>query len=346
VQHIILLDSIRASWFIYNFARLIFNPIKTCLALKQLLKDYFSFNKRERNGILVLLAIILLLIIYLNVDEYLFADRQNVDYTQFEKEIGDFLASQDQEESTNIDFIKPSSPAGERDLGSEVKLFHFNPNDITKEQWKQLGLKEWQIRAVQKYIEKAGELKTREDFRRLRAITEEQHELLQPYVLLPDKSKNNIDDKYGRGTDRSQSFDSPKKDHKLIIELNSATTEKLKKLDGIGDAYSSRIIKYRNSIGGFVNREQLLEVFGLDSVLYDQISGHIEVNPNMVRRININKCSIYQLKKHPYISFNVANAIVNYRDSHGEYTDISQIRKTDLVNEELYLKIVPYLMID
>ena len=60
-------------------------------------------------------------------------------------------------------------------------------------------------------------------------------------------------------------------------------------------------------------------------------------------KVNINTCETADLKKHPYISWNIANSIVQIRKSREPYKTIEEIKKSDLVNDEIYRKIAPYL---
>ena len=67
-------------------------------------------------------------------------------------------------------------------------------------------------------------------------------------------------------------------------------------------------------------------------------------NPT-VKKININNATVDELKTHPYIRYNIANAIVQYRLQHGSYKDINDIKKIMLVTDEIYNKAAPYLAV-
>ncbi|MBM3435747.1 MAG: helix-hairpin-helix domain-containing protein, partial [Bacteroidetes bacterium] len=129
------------------------------------------------------------------------------------------------------------------------------------------------------------------------------------------------------------------------ISLNDADTIDLQQLPGIGPSFARRIVKYRDLLGGFCTKEQLLEVYGMDSTRYAAIQGYVTVNPDIVRKMNINTISIKEMTRHPYFEFYVAKSILNYRNGIGSYTDIAQIKEAKLVYEQLYNKIEPYLTI-
>jgi len=302
--------------------------------LKQFLKDYFTFNKRERNGILVLLFIIVSLITYLNLEQY-FIHKPVADVSEFQQEVKGFVEEQRKiRESTT----ETQSPVNNKryinELASKPKpeLFQFDPNNLTREKWKQLGFEEWQVNAIESYLQKAGKLKSKEDFKKLRAVSDRQYQVLEPYIrfesinekILP--SDDVIEDK-----------------KKRIFELNTSTDQALTQIKGIGPVLSKRIVKYRKALGGYVSKEQIMEVYGIEDSLYIEIKDIISVAITSINTINLNKCSIDRLKSHPYIKWHIANAIVNYRDQHGPYQNVSDIRETDLVNDELFRKIAPYL---
>ncbi|MBL4655158.1 MAG: helix-hairpin-helix domain-containing protein, partial [Bacteroidia bacterium] len=144
--------------------------------MKQFIKDYFSFNRRERNGILLLLGIIILLILYLNWSEF-FVPTQKVDYSEFEKEIDAFIATQPPTHGAKepTDMNTPSLSG--RD---DEELFSFDPNILSEEEWIQLGLKDWQIKAIEKYRSKAGDFYYKEDFKKLHVISDKLYQNLEP----------------------------------------------------------------------------------------------------------------------------------------------------------------------
>jgi DNA uptake protein ComE-like DNA-binding protein len=138
----------------------------------------------------------------------------------------------------------------------------------------------------------------------------------------------------------------PKKDASVTVELNSADTTSLKQLKGIGSAFAKRIIKFRESLGGFVKKEQLLEVYGFDKEKYDMIVSQINIDLSGVKKININSASVDDLHKHPYIDKKLAVKIFFQRVNHGSYSDVSDIEKLNLADDEVYSKIAPYLTIE
>jgi DNA uptake protein ComE-like DNA-binding protein len=132
--------------------------------------------------------------------------------------------------------------------------------------------------------------------------------------------------------------------HKLSIDLNLADTTELKQLYGIGSSYASRIVNYRNALGGFISLTQLNEVYGLQEETVSQIVTHLYLSEQGVQRIDINGASIEDLKAHPYIDWKVANSIVQIRNNYGKFASVDGIKVSKLIDEALFQKLEPYLI--
>lgn len=129
----------------------------------------------------------------------------------------------------------------------------------------------------------------------------------------------------------------------FTVQANICDTLDLQEIRGIGSVFSKRIIKYRDLLGGFVRKEQLLEVWGIDSAKYVQIEKAFIIDQQHVRKINLNTATINDLKNHPYLDYYQAKAIVQTRDKQGLYKDISDILKIALVDSETFDLIKDYL---
>ncbi len=129
------------------------------------------------------------------------------------------------------------------------------------------------------------------------------------------------------------------------VELNSAAQEQLVLLNGIGESFASRILKYREIIGGYVSKEQLLQVYGLDSVLYLKIKDDVLVNSSLVKRYNINIDTEEELAKFRRIGYKRAKILVNYRNQHGKFSSIKDLMKTQVFSDSLLYLIEPYILL-
>ena len=156
-----------------------------------------------------------------------------------------------------------------------------------------------------------------------------------------------VDSPIGRITDSPKYKPYTKRTEKdVMVELNSADTLQLQELRGIGPGFARRIVKYREKLGGYYAKEQLMEVYGFTDSLYKQVSPHVTVDASKIQKLNINELGIAELKRHPYISFFEAKAIVEYRNSlkSGRIESLDELAKLPDLKENwevirIYIKV-------
>lgn len=312
--------------------------------MKSFVKEFLTFNKRERNGLFILSFIILILLCFNFWLSYTENNHPQPDFSDFEKSIKEFYNSS----SKNLSVLADDSVNLSDSLNNFItpKLFVFNPNTLSDNEFKKLGLNTKQIKNIRKYLENVGLFRYKEDFGKLYTVGDSLFAVLQPYIDLPDKESHYASQKISYNKQEYPKQEKQKV-QKPLLELNNADSLQLIDIKGIGPAFASRIIKYRNRLGGFQRVEQLMEVYGMKEEQYDLIKTQVKVNPIVIIKININTCTAEELKNHPYVNnWNIANALVNYRKKHGLFKSVEEIKKCDLVNEELYLKLAPYLTLD
>lgn len=130
----------------------------------------------------------------------------------------------------------------------------------------------------------------------------------------------------------------------IVVDINAADSLALLDIKGIGPAFASRIIKYRKLLGGFVKKEQLLEVYGFDAERYDEVKDHVKIGKGHTI-LNLNDVSFKELNKHPYVSYDLTKAIFNLKKKLGTFKAVDDIKQIDLVTDELYNKLAPYLIV-
>lgn len=128
-----------------------------------------------------------------------------------------------------------------------------------------------------------------------------------------------------------------------VIDLNIADSLMLCKVPGIGASFSKRIISYRKLLGGYHRPEQLQEVYGMYVELYEKIVPFFSITADSIQRLSVNKASVDQLKRHPYINFYQAKAIEDLRKKKGSITSLDEIRMLEPFNGNDYERIYPYL---
>ncbi|MDP4265863.1 MAG: helix-hairpin-helix domain-containing protein, partial [Bacteroidota bacterium] len=277
--------------------------------MKEFFKEYFSFSKGERNGLIILIVLIILVILYNSFQDKIFISKEE----NYRKKVVDLIKSSDSLKSMDVKDNYNISWKDERrnKAVKDIHLFLFNPNNLDEEKWIALGLTRKQIRVIKNYEDKGGHFNKKEDLKKIYSIGDKDYKRLEPYINIPETPKKEFP---------VRTFSSFKEDK--IIELNTADTLSLTKLRGIGPGYARRIIKYRDLLGGFLNKQQLLEVYGLDTTLYSKIEKFLTIDLNKIRRINLNTAGFDELRKHPYIKYNNAKLIIRYKEQHGNYKSI------------------------
>jgi DNA uptake protein ComE-like DNA-binding protein len=299
-------------------------------------KNYFNFNKGERIGIVVVIAIIIAVLAYPYFNKVTFKDN-DAEFLQFAKEIELFEnslknANDSVNEARRLDFQQMDRSVAQ----NKITPFIFNPNLLPSEQWSKMGLKDWQIKVIKNYEAKGGKFNKKEDFKRMFCISPSEYEILEPYISIPEQ-KNEY-------AERKPETKEIKK--KVLIDLNTADSVGLLTLYGIGPSFAKRIIKYRNLLGGFYSKSQLLEVYGFDQERLVKIADYCEVGTTGLKKINVNKVRTDELKKHPYLDYYTAKAIVDQRVILGKFSTLQQIKEISLIHEELFAKIKNYLVLE
>ena len=212
-----------------------------------------------------------------------------------------------------------------------IEYFKFNPNTISKEEWKLLGFKDWQIKTIFNYKSKGGSWKSKAEIKKIYGLNEFDYNKLEPYIQLPEK----IDIK------------TSKKYYSEKIDINTASAKELTNLKGIfSEKYAALIIKHRNKLGGFSSKEQLKDVWNMTEETYNGFINQVVIGEYTPIKININTSSASQLQVHPFIDWKTANAIFKYRKANGKFKNLEDIKKIHLINKKTYLKIAPYLILE
>lgn len=299
-------------------------------------KDYFTHSKSERNGTIVLSTILVGMIIFLQISKGLVAS-DVTDFQQYEEEVNAFYAEQEAKARHRSNAYTATPELHEDDHAEAPTLFEFDPNDLPVDDWIKLGLTQKQAKSIHNYEGKGGQFRKKEDLAKMYVIDDEMYQRLEPFIAIKAEPASTP-------AEKPKQFEStyPKK-APIIVNINTADSATLTQLRGIGPSYAKRIIKYRNMLGGFASASQLLEVYGMEQERLDGFIENIELTADNLFQININNCEADALRNHPYISWNVANALVNYRKNHGPFETLEDIKKCNLVNDELYGKIVAYL---
>jgi competence protein ComEA len=310
--------------------------------MKSIIKSYFTFSKKERNGLLFLCVCIVLLSL-LPLFFALLIQHPTVNAADFQAQINalqladkdsSFKKSKDTYLSYQSDGAQYQSKENEQWTG---EMFYFNPNTLDAVGWKKLGIKDKTITTIQNYLSKGGKFYKPTDIAKIWGISNGQANRLIPYVVIEQTT-------YPKSEYANNSYTQPaKKTTPIAIDVNLADTTALIALPGIGSKLAQRIIAYRDKLGGFYSTNQVVEVYGLQDSVFQKIKTRLNVSTGSFTPLNINTVSLEKLKAHPYCKFAIANAIINYRNQHGNFTNVDELKKIMLVTNEVFVKLSPYL---
>ncbi len=321
---VFLLTKIKPKYFWHCF--------NTCelfqMQWKEVLKEYFSFSRRDRIGILVLF--VLILTVYFLPRFYRKKDVLPPEESRVLAGLADSLDKKRprsfDEEITSTPFAPGNSPG---------ELFPFNPNTLSVEGWQRLGLSLKTSQTIEKYRNKGGRFYKAEDLQKIWGLPNGFYERAKPFIRIENAEPKNYNPPERKKTERTISE----------IDINSADSLQWLDLPGIGSKLSSRIMMFRERLGGFYKIDQLSEVYGLPDSTFQKIKPFLKVDGE-IRKINLNTATIEELKTHPYIKWKLASAIVEYRKQHGDFKNIESLKNIMLVDEVLFEKIKNYLTVE
>ena len=206
---------------------------------------------------------------------------------------------------------------------------------------RRLGLDARVVNTWLKYREKGGVFRKKGDVKKIYGLSDSAYFELAPYILLPENSLQRI-------PEDKELMDS-KEDHLILpsspvsIELNSTDTTELKGLPGIGSVFAARIVGYRNLLGGYYKKEQLMEVYGLSPQTYNNILPLINIDTNLIRKLSLNSSDFRDLLRHPYLNKYQTEAILQYRKLQGAFKSLDELIQNNLMPGEVFIKVRPYL---
>jgi len=234
--------------------------------------------------------------------------------------------------------LRPAPGYAARELYSEhkkpaVELQPFDPNGLPAAEWVRMGLSPRQAEALKKYEARISGFRTPEDLQQCFVISPEFYRRIAPFIRIrkttPQVAGNNV----------------PPAPAGSRTDLNTADTTELKRLRGIGSTLALRIVRFRESLGGFHSVSQLRDVYGLKEETYLGIKEHLWVSPVKLRQISVNYADYEEWASLPYIDRKTARTIVNYREKNGFFRRIEELGEKGLLNAETYSKCVPYLLL-
>lgn len=303
-------------------------------------KDFFSWSKNERRGIMLLSSLLILLTLGDVFFNRISVKEEYVIHPDSLQLYSEMLREMEKQDDEPITTSYPDLPTEEEKKTREK----FDPNTLNTKGWVELGFSEKQSEALIRYKNSLGGFKKKDDLKNSYVISEAKFSELEKWIFIEEKSSESRPSNKIQHPIEEAYLEKNKKI--LSLDLNECDSLSLLELKGIGPFYAGKIIAYREQLGGYITKDQLLEIWKFDAVKMDQIADQIYISNPVLVQMNINSDSINLLKKHPYIRWNLAKAIVNYRKQHGDYSRIEDLNQLEMMNDSLFDKLYPYLRLD
>jgi len=274
------------------------------------MKSHFQFSNKQRGGIFLLLAIIVIAQCV-----YAFGDFSKDEAIKNTEELDVFRNELDSLRNVELQNSKP-------------KIYPFNPNYITDYKGYTLGMSNEEIDRLHKFRDGNQWVNSAKDFQKVTNVSDSLLATISPYFKFPDwvtnpKPKTNYSNSYSNNN-------SPKT-YAQKIDLNTATANQLQKVYGVGEKLSERIIKYRNKFkGGFIADIEISEVWGLSPEVIERIKNDFTVKtPRVITKFNLNTASRDELVRIQYIDYEVANNIIEERTLREGFKSLEELTKVE-----------------
>lgn len=311
--------------------------------------NYLFFTARERRGTLLLMLLVLLLCLTPFVLPWLMPKAMYRDEAIAEANTALTMQQarenrerkkyppQDAEELRPYD-MPDNNRYSSYSTTAKGTLFYFDPNSLDEAGWLKLGLRPRQVATILKYVQKGGRFKAPDDIKKIWSLSEADAARLIPYIKIEAREHTSV-------LPHREQPSAPKyvtAKTVMPVLINDADTAAWIALPGIGSKLATRIVNFREKLGGFYSIEQVAETWGLPDSTFQKIKPLLQLSGE-VNKININTADVQALKQHPYIKYHLANAIVQYRQQHGHFSQTADLKKIMIVDEATYQKLMPYI---
>lgn len=330
--------------------------------MKTSIQEYFQYTKSERKGIYFLSSLFIAsTLFYINLNVFV---GPNPNQQSDLNKAFDFLQESDKEvnshsQKTTLDKnpsftiktktkhyesqkeitksplaeakkSKPKYTSSNYPSYKTIKPFAFDPNDVSKDDLKKMNLSFAIINTLDKYRNKGGQFKSKEDLKKIYGLTDSIYAILEEFIQL--KRKEEADPYIKSKPLATISF----------FDINTSSAEELQSLKGIGPVLSTRIVKFRDKLGGFHSIDQVKSTYGLEDSVFQSIKPFLQIQ-TAAKKININEADFKTINSHPYISFQLAKIIIRYREQHGLFQELTDLKNIKVLSEDKFNEIEPYL---
>lgn len=281
-------------------------------------KSHFWYNNGQRNGILFLVFIVVILQLF-----FFFVDFSKQEPLNINTE--EIINFQEEVDSLKLVEIENSKP----------RIFPFNPNFLTDFKGYQLGMSTDEIDRLLSHRAQGNYINSTEEFQEITKISDSLLNAISPYFKFPDWTQNQKSTKT-KNSEGSKNY--------VQQDLNLATAEDLMVIQGIGPTLAQRIIKYRNLLQGYSLNDQLYEVWNLEKEVAKRVLERFIVieKPN-ITKINVNTATFKEVLSVVYIDYELTKKIFDYRDEVAELQSLEELKQIEGFPIEKFDRIALYL---
>jgi competence protein ComEA len=338
------------------------------------IRGYLTFTRKERLGVLFLLILISILFILPYFFRPSAGDPDPGTYEKMKDGIRDFEKGRTDSAQKAVipDRYSNNNPSVSMDsVGhsagiAPAELFYFDPNNIHANDWLRLGLSGRLTQTILHYIAKGGHFRKATDLKKVYGLRSSDYDRLLPFVRIA-KTPEEFQSRAGLYTQSTYNLQAVKKTDSFfrenpfrktlgsgftrlaknyeITDINQADSADWSRLPGIGAKLASRIVHFREKLGGFYQVDQVGETFGLPDSCFQKIKTCLRLNTVSLMTIDLNSASKETLQAHPYIRWQLAKGIIAYRDQHGGFRSVDELLQLSRMDPVIFEKVKPYLVV-
>ena len=222
-----------------------------------------------------------------------------------------------------IDSLKAQEKA------KQYTISPFNPNFISDYKAYILGISAQELSRLQAFRETGKYVNSAKEFQEVTGVSDSLLVTIAPLFKFPDwVSKKKESSFYSYNNKTSAKI--------IKKDLNTATVEDLLPIRGIGEKLSERILKYREHLGGFSSKKQLVEVYGLSEDVITEVWKYFDLlTPAQITKIDLNLASKKELSKVPYLNYKEVEALLIFRSEQGNLSSLKDLQAIGFSQEKI-----------
>ncbi len=305
----------------------------------QAFKQRMNFSRREQYAIIFLMMIMFILLV-INIFPGIIISDKNFPFHNLDSISANRSSIIKEKFNTyeeKFDISNPEKAA----LAAKLTPFPFNPNKLPADDWRRIGLNDKQIQNILNFEKKGGKFSRKSDLQKIYSISLAEYKILEPFIEIPEKTQ--YAEKRNYANRDTSNADKEKRYTQLVFELNSIDSLQLIEMQHVGPWFAHRILQYRRSLGGFLHKEQLREVYGMDSIRYNQIVNQFTIDSSKIQLLAINRRTFKELIRHPYMNYNLVKSLVNKRERQGFVGSWNEVVSLNGKDSTSIMHLKPYL---